>query len=53
MTINWYAVEVAAFTAIRFEMSVATLQRLHAEGDDTPASGDALAQARVALKRTR
>lgn len=53
LNINWYAVGAAAFTAIRFEMSVVYLQELSEFGNDTPASGDALAQALSDLKRTK
>jgi hypothetical protein len=48
--INWYAVGAAAFTAIRFQMSVLSLQRMAAAGNDTPASGDALIQAKHDLR---
>ena len=53
LNINWYAVGAAAFTAIRFEMSVVVLQELSEFGNDTPASGDALAQALFDVKGTK
>lgn len=44
---NWPAVKAAAFTAIRMHMSVAQLELMAAEGNSTPASGDALALAKA------
>lgn len=47
---NWYALRAAAFTAIRIFFPVAVLNRLAAEGNETPVSGDALAE-RKALEK--
>jgi hypothetical protein len=49
MDINWYAVGSAAFTAIRMDFPVTTLRVMALGGNDTPASGDALARAKDAL----
>lgn len=49
MKINWEYVRQEAFTAIRINFSVETLIKLEAEGNYTPASGDALAKAKAGL----
>jgi hypothetical protein len=45
--VNWYAVGSAAFTAIRVEFPVSLLQAMAASGNETPVSGDALAEAKA------
>lgn len=52
-SINWEEVKAAAFTAIRLEFPVEVLQEM-AEGDnETPVSGDALAQRKSDLVKAR
>ena len=50
MDINWEMVKADAFTAIRMDWAVHRVQALAATGNETPASGDALARARAELK---
>ena len=45
MNINWEAVTIATLTAIRMTWPVTKLQRMAAQGHDTPASGDTLKRA--------
>lgn len=47
--IDWYRVQSAAFTRIRVDFPVTTLQRLAAEGNETPVMGSELAD----MKRGR
>lgn len=47
--IDWYRVRSAAFTRIRVDFTVATLERLAATGNETPVNGDELAD----MKRSR
>jgi len=51
--INWYEVQVNAFTLIRVEFSVSKLQEMSDRGNDTPASGDALAAWTRSLAKSR
>ena len=49
MDINWEMVKTDAFTVIRMDWPVSSVQALADKGNETPASGDALARARHEL----
>ena len=51
---NFAQLAVYAYTAIRMEMSVATLEQLARDfGSDTPVSGNALTRAKADLAKAR
>jgi len=50
MDINWEMVKADAFTAIRMDWPVTSVQALADKGNETPASGDALARARSEIR---
>lgn len=48
--INWYQVQSEAFTLIRWQFPVSTLDKLAAEDNETPVSGNMLAYAKAGIR---
>jgi hypothetical protein len=50
MSINWDHVTQEAFTSIRRDFTIETLEALVARENDTPVSGDMIAQIRAGVQ---